>query len=251
MIHREDRDEIAVLRIDHGKANAVDLELFQELDGHLRDLRATPPRAMVLTGTGSIFSAGVDLFRVLANEDGYLERFVPQLSSSLLGLFTLPLPVVAALNGHAIAGGCILALACDHRVLAEGKAKLGVTELAVGVPFPVAPLEVLRHHLPARRVQELAYSGRLVDAQEALEIGLVDELCPADDLLERSLEVAERLGGIPARSFALTKQLLRRPTIERIERYMPVIDPQAVQAWSDPDIQQVIREFLERTVQKK
>ena len=250
MIQREYRDGTAILRIEHGKANAVDLELFQELDRHLRDLRATPPKAVILTGSGKIFSAGVDLFRVLKNEDGYLERFLPQLSSTLLGLFTLPMPVVAAVNGHAIAGGCILALACDHRVLAEGKASLGVSELAVGVPFPVAPLEVLRHVLTERHARDLVMTGRLVGVEEALEIRLVDETCPQDELMDRALEAAARLAKIPARSFALTKQLLRRPTVEQIERYTSIIDPQVLHAWEDSKIQAAIQDFLDRTVKK-
>lgn len=250
-LHREDRKAIAVLRIEHGKANAIDLELFQELAGHLSDFAADPPAAVVLTGTGSIFSAGVDLFRVLAEDASYLERFLPVLAATLEDLFTLPLPVVAAVNGHAIAGGCILAAACDHRVLVDGPAKMGVTELLVGVPFPVVAFEVLRHLLPEKEVQSLVYSGRTVSAPEALRLGLVDELAPPDAVLDRALEVAAKLARIPRPAFALTKELARRPAVERMEHYADRFDPRTARIWASDETRAIMRQFLDRTVGKK
>jgi len=250
-LHREDRNHIAVLRIEHGKANAIDAELFQELAGHLADLAADPPAAVVLTGTGSIFSAGVDLFRVLGEDASYLERFLPVLATTLRDLFTLPLPVVAAVNGHAIAGGCILAAACDHRVLADGSAKMGVTELLVGVPFPVVPFEVMRHLLPEREVQSLVYSGRTVSVQEALKLGLVDELAPPEAVLDRALEVASRLARIPRAAFAISKELARRPAVERMERYANSFAARTLEIWSSDETRTVMRQFLDRTVGKK
>lgn len=250
-LHREDRNHIAVLRIEHGKANAIDAELFQELAGHLADFAADPPAAVVLTGTGSIFSAGVDLFRVLGEDASYLERFLPVLANTLRDLFTLPLPVVAAVNGHAIAGGCILAAACDHRVLADGPAKMGVTELLVGVPFPVVPFEVLRHLLPERAFRDLVFSGRAVSAPEAQKLGLVDELAPPDAVVDRAFEVAARLAWIPRPAFAISKELARRPAVERMERYADVFDARTLEIWASDETRTVMREFLDRTVGKK
>src|SRR5215470_10036601 len=115
MIERSQHDGILTLRLAHGKASALDVEL---LDALLRELDsvAEDVRALVLTGTGSIFSAGVDLFRLTREGADYVRRFLPLLSRVLRALFTFPRPVVAAVNGHAIAGGCILALAADARL---------------------------------------------------------------------------------------------------------------------------------------
>ena len=104
MIHREDSGDVAVLAMEHGKANAIDVDLFADLDRSLDEVEGSAARALVLTGRGPMFSAGVNLFRVLEEGAPYLEVFLPRLSASVRRLFASPLPVVAAINGHAIAG---------------------------------------------------------------------------------------------------------------------------------------------------
>jgi len=244
VIHREYRDSVATLRMESGKANAIDVELFEALEERLEEIAAGPARAVVLTGTGSIFCAGVDLRRVVEEGSPYLERLLPRLSATLRRLFTLPLPVVAAVNGHAIAGGCVLAAACDRRVMADGGARIGLSELRVGVPFPVAALEVMRHLLPARRLQEVVCRSLTPFSGEALELGLVDELVPPEELLERARERAAELARIPGEAFALTKRHLRLPAVERIERDGPRIDPEVARIWSRPETLETIRGFL-------
>lgn len=251
MIHREDRGPIAVLRMAHGKANALDSELLEALDRGFRELEDARPDALVLTGTGSIFSAGVDLFRVLDGGAAYLASFLPVLSRAVRRLFAFPRPVVAAVNGHAIAGGCILACACDLKVMAEGEGRIGVPELRVGVPFPVAPLEVLRFAVPPQHLQELAYAGRTYGAAEAHEWGLIDELVPPEAVLDRALEAAGRLAAIPRESFEFTKAQLRRPALERIDALHDELDPRVAAQWARPEVREHIREYVARTIGKR
>ncbi len=251
MIHREDHDRVRIFRIEHGKANAIDLALFEELSRHLDDLESGPaPGAVVLTGTGTMFSAGVDLFQVIEGRDEYLARFLPALSNTVRRLFALEIPTVAAVNGHAIAGGCVLAAACDYRVMTEGKAKIGVTELKVGVPFPVVAFEVMRFHLPAHHVQNLVYSGRLLGPAEAHAVGLVEELAAPEEVLDRGIEAANRLASIPNHAFAFTKNQLRGPALAQMEAEIPIQDEQALEMWSLPETLATIRGFLEKTVGK-
>ena len=252
MIHHEDRDGVAVLRMEHGKANAVDVDLFDQLDARLDEVESsTSTRAVVLTGTGGIFSAGVDLFKVTAGGTDYLAAFLPRLSSSLTRLFTLPLPVVAAVNGHALAGGLVLALACDHRGMAEGQGKLGLTELLVGVPFPAAALEIVRFQAPGRVSSDLILSGRTMPGPEALALKLVDELTPPDRLVDRAVEVAAAFAAIPRRAFAHSKRHLRAPAVELIDRYRDEIDSEVLRSWSGPETLERIGQYLERTVGKR
>lgn len=251
MIQREDRDGIAVLRMEHGKANALDTELLEALEGAFRELEEAAPDAVILTGTGAIFSAGVDLFRVLREGGAYLDTFLPVLSRAVRRLFAFPRPVVAAVNGHAIAGGCILASACDLKVMAEGDGRIGVPELRVGVPFPVAPLEVLRFATPPQHLQKLAYLGRTYGPEEALAWGLVDEVVPPDELLDRAVEGARRLAAIPRASFELTKAHLRRPVIDRMDAFEEWVEPRVAEIWSRDEIHDHIREYLDRTLKKK
>lgn len=248
MIHREDHGRVAVLRIEHGKANAVDIDLFDALDEQLEAVEESEARAVVLTGTGSAFSAGVDLFRVLEGGEAYLRAFLPALSRGIRRLFGFHRPVIAAVNGHAIAGGCILALACDRRVMARGKGKIGVTELKVGVPFPVAALEVLRFQMPDRLVQDLVYTGRLIGAEEARSAGLVDQLVDPEELMGEALSQAEALAAVPGDSFALTKRQLRQHVLHHIENEEEHMEEEIARIWSDPSTHRVIRAFVEATL---
>src|SRR5262245_8666044 len=237
MIERTESAGIVTLRLAHGKVSAMDLELCDELRRQFDACRDA--RAMILTGTGSSFSAGVDLFRLIDGGAAYLERFWPALSGVLETLFVFPRPVVAAVNGHAIAGGCFLAAACDYRLMSGGK--IGVPELLVGVPFPTVIMEILKF-VAGRDAQYLAYSGVTLPPEEARNRGLIDEVVDADRRLARAREVAERFAAIPADSFRLTKLQLRRGIDG---------DAEALAVWSRPDIHAHIRDYLARTVGKK
>ncbi len=250
MIHREENGAVTVLRMEHGKANAVDTDLFADLNAALDATEAAGARALVLTGTGSIFSAGVDLFRVLEEGAPYLAEFLPALSSTVRRLFTYPRPMVAAVNGHAIAGGCILAAACDRRIMNRDKGRIGVTELLVGVPFPADALEPLRFLLPARHVQDLVYSGRTLDAAEAQAIGLVEQVADADSVLESACREAERMGALAADAFTISKHQIRQPAFERMQAMATATDERVLEAWSRPETLGAIRAFLEKTVGK-
>jgi len=252
MIHRQDHDDVAFLRLAHGKVSALDVELLEGLSASLDELERSPARAAVLTGSGRCFSAGVDLFRVLEGGAAYLDRFLPLLTSTFRRLFTFPRPVVAALNGHAIAGGCILAAACDLRVMARGGdgsgGRVGVPELLVGVPFPLLALEILRFATPGARLGELVLGGATWAPDEALRRGLVDELVEPEGLEARALDLARGLAALPAESFRITKAALRRPYLERFERDGARVDAEVAAAWASDEGQAAIRAYLERTL---
>ncbi len=250
MIHREYRDSVTILRMERGKVNAIDTELFIELIDAFDEVEQSPAKAVVFTGAGRAFSAGVDLFRVLEGGRTYLETFLRSLTDAAGRIFMFPKPVVAAINGHAIAGACILACACDYRIMAEGSGKIGVPELRVGVPYPALALEILRFAVARSRLQELMYTGNTYSPEGALERGLIDEIVRPDRLLDRACELAEQFGAIPHRAFQLAKQQLRRPTWERFNQYAQDIDPEVLDLWSSPDTQAAIRQYLERTIGK-
>lgn len=252
MIEREDRGGVAVVRMAHGKANAVDLELFEALGDQLAAVaRDDSVRAVVLTGTGTIFSAGVDLIRVGQGGAAYLDTFLPALSKAVRDLVELALPVVAAVNGHAIAGGGVLAAACDQVVMVDEKAKIGFSELSVGVPFPAMALEVLRHRLGVARTQRLVLTGQLLTPAEALAIDLVDELAPAADVMDRACALASRLGAVPRAAFAITKRHLRAGLTAAVEGPLAPVDAEVIAQWSAPETLDRIGQFLEKTVGRK
>jgi enoyl-CoA hydratase len=239
--------EVAVVRLTHGKANALDTRLCRDFVTCLGDVSAA--RAVVLTGTGGIFSAGVDLHRILAGGAAYIDEFLTALSDAFIALFTFPGPVVAALNGHAIAGGAVLAAASDHRVMNSGHGRIGVTELVVGVPFPISALEILRCAY-GRNLRTLVYFGQTYPAAEALPFGLVDETVPEPEVLERSVEVARQLAAIPAHSFRRAKELIRRPYLDRITAGRTA-DAEHVRAgWSSPEVRTAIDTYVREVLRR-
>ena len=244
MIEVEHDDGVRVVRLAHGKVNALDLELTEALVDqfdHLAD--ASDVRAVVLTGSARGFSAGVDLRRVVDGGAAYVERFLPALAHAFVSLFSLPVPVVAAVNGYAIAGGCILAAACDYRVLARG-ARIGASELQVGVPFPVAALEVLAH-ASGHHVEEVVFRGGLFSDDDAVRVGLAHEIADGD-VLARALDVARSLAAMRPDAYRMAKQQMRRPTQARIERDQRIFDPATVEVWASAATAAVIGRHLER-----
>jgi enoyl-CoA hydratase len=246
MVTREDRGPIAVLRLAHGRANALDPEVLGALGEAFAT--ASDARAVVLTGTGAMFSAGVDLKRLAAGGPDYPGALFPALVDCFARLFYHPRPVVAAVNGHAIAGGCVLACAADGRIAAEGAARIGVTELLVGVPFPAIALEIMRAVVSPRYLAEMIYHGRTVSVDEALTRGLVDAVAEAGALLDAAVAEAERLAAIPAETFALTKAQLRQPARDFLALHAARIDREALACWRAPAAQDAIRRYVATTL---
>jgi enoyl-CoA hydratase len=237
--------------MEHGKVNALDLELLLEFRECLSNLRRDSIRGLVLTGTGSSFSAGVDLYRVLQGGSEYITQFLPALEYTLRELFRFPHPVVAAVNGHAIAGGCVIVSACDYRIMAEGNGRIGMTELLVGVPFPALPLEIVRACVAAQHLQSIIYTGRTYTPPEAVTVGLIDEIVAPESLLARAVQAAERLAGIPPRSFELSKSQIRREALDRAHRYGVEHDAEVAATWAAPETHQFIDAYLRNTIRKK
>ena len=248
MIRRDDHDGIAVLRIEHGKANVLDLELCNAIVESFDD--AGEARAVVLTGAGRIFSAGVDLFRVVEEGRSYVEAFLPAMCRTFERVFAHPAPVIAAANGHAIAGGCLLVAAADQRLMAEGSARIGIPELQVGVPFPPVALEIMRFSTPPQHFQTVVYRAETYEPPAARALGLLDEIVDPGALLDRALAVAGRLASVRAETFAITKREVRRPVMERIRALDRDTAPEVRDRWLDPRILDVIRGYLDRTIPK-
>ena len=250
VISRNDSSSIAVLRLSHGKISALDVDFCHALIRELEQIAISDARALIVTGTGSTFSAGVDLFRVLQGGAGYLQQFLPAMESFFQTLLTFPKPAIAAINGHAIAGGCIIAAACDYRLMTEGSARIGVPELAVGVPFPTLPFEIVRARVSPRQFRDLVFTGRTVPPPEALALGLIDEIAPLDVLGARAQHAAERLAAIPPITFALTKRAFTDPLLERV-RGAASLNAAVLEAWESAAVQARVRTYVDQTVGKK
>ena len=238
MLDLEDRADVTIVRLRHGKVNALDLELLLAITAAMRAVDQA--RAVVITGSGPAFSAGVDLQRIVDGGPPYVREFLPALSESFMAIFDHPGPVVAAVNGHAIAGGCVLAAACDVRLMSRGT--IGLAELSVGVPFPPVALEIMRHAAgPA--VSRLVLTAELLDPARAQSVGLVQHVCEADALLDSAVGQARQLARIPADVFSFSKRQLQQPARDRIAARGG--DEEAVAAmWSADRTRDAIARYL-------
>jgi enoyl-CoA hydratase len=250
MIDLELRGEIAVLTMRHGKANAMDGDFCADMIKRLDELRTSPARAIVVTGQGNIFSAGVDLVQALEGGPDYFRHFLPPLRRAFEAVFFYERPIVAAVNGHAIAGGCVLTCAADRRLMAQGQGRIGITELLVGVPFPVIALEIMRFAAAPQDFERIVTSGATFAPKSAVDLGLVDEVVEADALVDRALAVAKTLAALGPDAFALTKRQMREPVRERLEKDGPRFDPAVDAIWYAPETSARIRDYVSRTFKK-
>ena len=250
MIERSDRGDIAIVRLAHGKANTMDIELCQAVIDGFNQLRSAPPQAVVLTGQGGIFSAGVDLVRTSTGGPAYIRKFLPVLNAMFDAVFHFPKPVVAAINEHAIAGGCVLACCADRRLMAAGNGRIGVTELLVGLPFPALAFEIMRFVTAPRHFTKAIYHGETYLPDDAVARGWVQDIVPPAELIDRGIAVAQTLAALLAATFAMTKQQLQMPVNERMTREGRAIDAKVTDIWAAPETTATIRDYVSRTLKK-
>jgi len=214
-VHVSLDQQVAEVRLERGKVNALDEQVVDELSAALRRLACDPAvRAIVLTGTGKFFSFGFDVPAFLGHSQGAFLAYLRKFTALCRDLFTCPKPVLAALNGHAVAGGCMLALACDARIMAAGPARIGLNEITFGSSLFAGSVAMLRCCAGERNAARIALSGTLYPPEEALALGLVDRVIAAGDLLPAT----RKLGAKDLDAYRSIKALLRAPALEEMAR---------------------------------
>jgi enoyl-CoA hydratase/carnithine racemase len=210
----------------------------------LRDrLRAAGDRPLLLTGAGDAFSAGLNLKEVAALDRPGMERFLLLLDDLIDALFEYPGPTVACVNGHAIAGGCVLVLCCDYRVAADDPAiRIGLNEVALGLEFPPKILALARRRVPPRWLERVVLEAGLHPPRTARELGLVDEV--AADPMPLAREHLERLAAPPLAVYTATKRALRAGALDLSEESRRYFRDHVVPAWCAPETKDRVRAAL-------
>jgi enoyl-CoA hydratase len=230
-------DGVTIVRFDNPPVNALDLNLLEVITASMRKVEGP----VVLTGAGRCFSAGVDLRALVDGGAEYAERFVTALSEAFLAIFDHPAPVIAAINGHAIAGGCVLGMCADVRLMSGGT--IGLTELSVGVPFPVAALEICRFAM-GTSVNRAALQAKTIDAGTALAQGWVDAVVPNDELMPQAMATARELGQYSPAAYAATKRQLHQPARFAIDAGVEM-DATVQASWVSEETRGRIAAFVE------
>jgi enoyl-CoA hydratase/carnithine racemase len=211
---------IATVRLSRGKVNALNDEVVAQLQSGFQKVESDPAvGAVILTGTGKFFSFGFDTPQFLTYSKSDFERYLRSFSALCLYLFTFPKPIIAAVNGHAIAGGCMLATACESRLMVTGKARIALNEITFGASVFDWSVAMLRCCVGHRNAERILYSGQMYSAEEALELRLVDRCCSVEALPAVALGVAEEFARKDSQAFRYMKKLLRGPVAEEIRRH--------------------------------
>ena len=236
---------VAVLRLENGKANAISPAFLEKLEGLLGQIGDA--RAAVMIGQGAAFCAGLDLPSLVDLDRGTMRRFIGRFDAVMLRVFELGVPLVAAVNGHAIAGGCVLALQADVRIGADvEKARIGLNETQLGIGLPAAVLETLRWQVPGSSLAPIAVEGKLFAPREALQLGLLHEIVPEAELLERAVARAAAFAAFPPAGARMVKTSLRRPVAASARALEDAEADRWIDTWFAPESQARLRETVAR-----
>lgn len=209
MIIVDEQSGIIVVSLARPPVNALDHPMIEELTAVFSRLAgASSISGVVLTGAGSAFSAGVDTKAFLAYKQDERRRMVLAITRMTASIVSLPCPLVAAVNGHALGGGFVLMLCCDYRLTVNDDAlRLGLTEARAGIPFPAGPIAIMKHEMPSALLRQLTLSSRTISPRILAEHGVIDDLTTADLVLQKAVSVARDLAAQPA--FGAVKTQIR------------------------------------------
>ena len=247
MLERIEHEEgVHELRLARPPANALNPALVEALGAAVENAPGLGARALVLSGRPGMFSGGLDVPELLQLERPAMEEFLTGFFALMRALAASKVPVVAAITGHSPAGGAVLAVFCDYRVMAAGDFRIGLNEVQVGLSLPGVIHAALERVVGARQAERLGVSGRLLTAEEALRVGLVDELADPERVAERGLEVARELLALPARAMRTTRELCRRELVELFDARQEATFARFVDDWFSEETQGAMRALVER-----
>ena len=237
-------DQTVNVEFCHGKVNAMDLEFCEGLIGVLKENKSNPDIvAVVLSGNGNVFSAGIDLKRWLVEGPNYVEPFMIRLEELFEEVFCFPKPILSAINGHAIAGGCMLATACDYRLISDS-ARIGILESRLGVPLPITAIEIVRHVATASAFRKIVSVGATYVGCDAVSAGLADE--NAIDLGPLVASAIREFSAIPAPAFEMTKLQVRQPVMKMVEQSKSELFQKYLEIWKSQQTRDAIAAYVEQ-----
>ena len=246
MVYSETAFESAIqLKLSHGKVNAMDIEFCDQLLRRLKAIEEDPEvSAIVLAGNPRVFSAGIDLKKWLAEGLDYVEPFIRKLESLFEAVFCFPKPIISAIEGHAIAGGCMLATACDYRIISS-TAKIGILESRLGVPLPCTAIEIVRHVAKPSAFRQIVSVGATYIGQEAVTAGLAD-VAVESDLTASVSQAVREFTAIPSPAFEITKQQVRMPVMRIVQQNRKELFERYLAIWKSSQTRDAIAAYVEQ-----
>ncbi|PCJ63207.1 MAG: enoyl-CoA hydratase [Candidatus Hydrogenedentota bacterium] len=210
-------DTYTVLELNRPKANAINLDLVHDLHQAITKLATSDSvKGVILTAKGSIFCAGLDVVELYDYSESEMDTFWVDFTRLLRDLIAFPKPLIAAINGHSPAGGCVFSLCCDHRIMAHGDHTIGLNEVPVSIVVPEVIVELARFTLGDRKASQMLYNGLLLHPEQAREFGLVDETCPGNELMIWAETKMKKWVDMPEDPWRAAKKSIRKPLVNRV-----------------------------------
>ncbi|KAA2285710.1 enoyl-CoA hydratase/isomerase family protein [Arenimonas fontis] len=246
MIELHRHDDILEIRLARPPVNALDPELLAALRTAVRAAPGEGARGVVVAGGPNVFSGGMDVPHLMKLDRAALTAAWWGFFQTARAIAESPVPVVAAIGGHSPAGGCVLALCCDYRVMARGPFRIGLNEVQVGLVAPDAIQHLMRRLIGPYRAERLLVAGALVDAEQAQALGLVDELTDAEHVTVRARAWLEELLKLPAEPMLATRRLARADLVAALAGFSESELGGFVDGWYRPDCQAALKALVAR-----
>ncbi|MHA1995179.1 MAG: enoyl-CoA hydratase/isomerase family protein [Candidatus Hodarchaeales archaeon] len=248
MLKISTKNKIAIIELDKGTTNAISPALVSDLRKKLREMSfENEIRAIILTSSNTkFFSIGLNIPELyeLSKED--FTQFYSSFNELCIELYSYPKPVLAMINGHAIAAGCILALCCDYRFISQGKKLMGLNEIKLGVPIPYPALQMLENMIGSEQTKEFVYTGEFLSPESLLELGIVDKIYPLDELLECSLNKCLSLIENPSVAFTKIKLDLKMPIVNHIKTRLESHIESFVDSWYSEETRVLLKDAIKK-----
>ncbi len=242
---------IAQIQLDRPPVNALTPDVMTEISRRITEANDSGFKAIVFAGRERIFSAGLDVAEMLTYDRDGVRHAWKELFKLVEVIATSPIPVIAAITGHSPAGGAVLTLFCDYRIMAEGKFNIGLNEVQVGLVVPELLYKALALLVGYRHAARLATAGLMIKADEAERIGFVDELQPQGEVVARAIEYAKFLSNLPPSAMTTTRGLARKPLIELFDDLDESAIEGFVDAWFSDETQGALTALVEKLSKKR
>lgn len=225
-----------IITLNRGRANPIDLTMVTELRETLREAKIDPEiKGLILTGQKDFFSAGLDVVELYGYDKEEMAVFWESFAELIAELAYCPKPIIAAISGHSPAGGCVLALCCDQRIMAQGKYTIGLNEISVGIVVPRPIYHLYAYNLGQRQAHQFLLEGRLFLPEEALQVGMIDAIVPADQLMAEAHKRMDTYLSFDSQTWQSSKRNLRA---ELFEQLTPAFEPtfaETLENWWRPE----------------
>lgn len=237
-------DAVVELRLDRPPVNALDPGLVSALRIAITEAPAKGARAIVLSGRSGLFSAGLDVPVLLALDRTSMASFWNEFIGLLGAIGRCPVPTVAAITGHSPAGGAVLSIFCDYRVMARGPFRIGLNEVQVGLAVPAVIQATLRRLVGPHRAERLMVAGAMIESEEALRVGFVDELADVDHVVTRAIEFCRHLLALPPESMAETRRMARADLHAQLDAAQAHTDEEFLGRWFSDESQNTLKALV-------